>query len=191
MSGIKDIPETNLVLVAIVPNQRDLDIARLLGWYRIPLKSAPKVISVDYLAFYQTGAFPQAERWQIRWIAPILGHELTTRAELLHDQSDHPRAHEEYFKIQLGPLQALPEPIQAGAWKRVTFFYTTMRRVQQAQSLSDLPVHDEERPILWQSLRERALKANEYHASDLPQLPVDPAILALFSGMFDTDQKEG
>ncbi len=39
---------SDLVLVAVMPNQRDLEIARVLGWYRIPLKSAPKVISVDY-----------------------------------------------------------------------------------------------------------------------------------------------
>ena len=67
---------SDLVLVAVMPNQRDLEIARVLGWYRIPLKSAPKVISVDYLAFYQTGAFSPEERWQIRWIAPILGHRV-------------------------------------------------------------------------------------------------------------------
>ncbi len=51
MSSI--LPETALILIAILPSQRDFDIARLFGWYRIPLKSAPKVISVDYLAFYQ------------------------------------------------------------------------------------------------------------------------------------------
>jgi len=130
---------SDLVLVAVMPNQRDLEIARVLGWYRIPLKSAPKVISVDYLAFYQTGAFPPEEHWQIRWIAPILGHELTTRAELLHDQPNHPRADEEYFKLQLGPLEELAQPIPAGSWKRVTFFYTTLGRVWQAESLADLP----------------------------------------------------
>jgi len=150
---------SDLVLVAVMPNQRDLEIARVLGWYRIPLKSAPKVISVDYLAFYQTGAFPPEERWQIRWIAPVLGHELTTRSELLHDQPNHPRAEEEYFKLQLGPLEELSNPIPAGSWKRVTFFYTTLGRILQAQSLTDLPVHDDERAVLWQSLRERALKA--------------------------------
>ena len=175
-------PDTALVLVAIARDQRDLEIARVLGWYRIPLKSAPKVISVDYLALYQTSAFPQEQRWQIRWVAPILGHELTTRAELLRDQPDHPRAREEYFKLQLGPLQELARPILADNWKRVTFFYTTLGRVRQAAVLADLPVHDEERAVLWQSLRERALKANEYHASELPQMPIDPAILALFTG---------
>jgi len=48
---------TSLVLVAVIKNPRDMEIARLLGWYRIPLRTTPKVIAVDYLAFYQTGAF--------------------------------------------------------------------------------------------------------------------------------------
>ena len=43
-----------LVLVAVMTDPRDLEIARLFGWYRIPLRTAPKVIAVDYLAFYQT-----------------------------------------------------------------------------------------------------------------------------------------
>jgi len=147
-----------------------------------PTQKRPQSDLGRLLSLYQTGAFPPQERWQIRWVAPILGHELTTRAELLHDQPNHPRAEEEYFKLQLGPLEELAQPIPAGSWKRITFFYTTMGRIWQAESLADLPVHDEERSVLWQSLRERALKANEYQAADLPTLPLDPTILALLSG---------
>jgi hypothetical protein len=181
--NLQEIPESDLVLVALVPNQRDLDIARLLGWYRVPLKSSPKVISVDYIAFYQGGAYPVDQRWQIRYIAPVLGHELRTRAELLQDQPDHPRASEEYFKIVLGPLIELDHPIPAGNWRRVLFFYTTAGRLCSAEELADLPVHDEERDVLWHALRERALLANEYRATELPQAALDPAILALLSGL--------
>ncbi|NLW71653.1 MAG: hypothetical protein GXY37_02025 [Chloroflexi bacterium] len=179
MNILSGIADTALVLVAIVPEPRDLDIARLLGWYRVPLKSAPKTISVDYLAFYQGGNFPVDHRWMIETIAELRGHELTTRAELLKDQPNHPRAHEEYFKMQLGPLTALPRPIPTENWKRITFFYTTMQRIKTAEKLKDLPVHDEERPILWRSLREHALRSQEYRAVDLPELPVDPGLLAL------------
>lgn len=182
MRSFIDIPDTSLVLVAVMPNKRDLDIARMLGWYRIPLKSAPKVISVDYLAFYQTAAFDENNRWQIRWMAPILGHELTTRADLFRDEPQHPRAREEYFKLQLDSLIEIPRPIQAGDWKRVTFFYTTGKRCKEATKLSDLPVHDEERQILWRSLRERAMRGQEYNAQELPELAVDPSILAFLSG---------
>ena len=174
------LPETALILVAILPSQRDFDIARLFGWYRIPLKSAPKVISVDYLAFYQTKTFGEAERWQITYVAEILGHELTQRKELLREESDHPRAHEEYFKLQIGPLQRLENPIPAGKWKRITFFYTTGAQFQKAATINDLVIKDQdERQVLWHSLRERALCANEYHAQELPESVIDPAILAL------------
>ena len=182
MNQSAQISETSLVMVAVLPSARDLDIARLLGWYRIPLRSAPKIISVDYIAIYQTSSFAREQPAQIRWLAPILGHELTTRAELLQDQANHPRAREEYFKIQLGPLLELDTPIPAKNWKRVTFFYTTGERIKNAQNLNDLPVHDEERPILWKALRERALKSEEYQASELPEIALDPAILALLSG---------
>ncbi len=93
-------------MVALIPSPRDLDIARLLGWYRIPLKTAPKIIAVDHLAFYQPSAFPKEDQMIIRWLAPIRGHELTTRSEIIKNQPDHPRAREEYFKMQLGPLIA-------------------------------------------------------------------------------------
>lgn len=178
-----DLPDTSLVMVALIPSPRDLDIARLLGWYRIPLKTAPKIIAVDHLAFYQPSAFPKGDQMLIRWLAPIRGHELTIRSEIIQNQPDHPRAREEYFKLQLGPLIELSEPIPAKGWKRITFFYTTGERVKLAQSINDLPVHDEERPILWQALRERALKSEEYRADQLPEELIDPAILALLSGL--------
>ncbi len=154
--------DIDLVLVAILPDPKDLELARLLGWYRIPLKSAPKVIAVDYLAFYQTAAFDEQNRWQIKFIAPVKGHELTTRSQLFRDQPEHPRATEEYFKIQIGDLVPLENPIQADRWRRITFLYTTGLLLKNASSVRDLVVEGEEREILWKSLRERALKNEEY-----------------------------
>jgi len=83
----------------------------------------------------------------------------------------------------LGSLIELPEPIPAGSWKRVTFFYTTMRHVRDAKELGDLPVHDQERPVLWAALRERASRSETYQAAPLPEFPLDPALLALLSGI--------
>jgi hypothetical protein len=165
---------TSLILVAVMNNPRDLEIARLLGWYRIPLRSAPKVIAVDYLAFYQTAAFGE-DKWRIRYIAPVRGHELATRAELLHDEADHPRANQEYFKIQLGPLITLPVPIRAEGWRRITFLYTTGEYLARAETVNDLVVQTEERRTLWQALRERAGQAQNYgQAPDLGAKPAPP-----------------
>jgi len=172
-------------------NPRDLEIARLLGWYRIPLRSAPKVIAVDYLAFYQTAAFGE-EKWRIQYIAPVRGHELTTRRELLRDEPDHPHANQEYFKVQLGPLVRLPEPILAEDWRRITFLYTTGEYLLQARNVRQLVVQSEDRMILWQSLRERASQSQAYGSQadtqDLPELDLDPAVLAALLGIKELEE---
>ena len=174
------LSSTDLILVCLLPTPRDMEIARLLGWYRIPLRTAPKVVAVDYLAFYQPGSF--AERGgQIEYVAPVRGNELATRAELLKDEADHPRANEEYFKVQIGPLERLSRPIHAEKWRRLTFLYTTGEYLLRAQTLNDLVVQSDERALLWQSLRERAEQHQQYKV-DVPD-EIDPAILIALLGI--------
>lgn len=146
----------DLVLVAIINQPRDLDIARVLGWYRIPLGTAPKTIQVDWLAFYLPGSFGDL-RWSVRYIARVRGFELVTRRELLANEVEHPRAEEPYYKVQLGPLLELNPPIPSQAWRRFTFLYTTGERLIAARDLTDLTVpHNRERQRLWRLIAERA-----------------------------------
>lgn len=150
-----ELSDDALVLVAIMPKPRDLDIARLLGWYRIPLKSAPRILQPDAIAFYQTSSFSKGHRSQIECYAEVSGVELTTRAELFRDEPEHPRAQEEYFKIQLRSVRQLPHPILADEWKRFTFFYTTGSRIKSAETIRGLAMNARERGDLWRILRER------------------------------------
>jgi hypothetical protein len=180
---------TDLILVCLLPTMRDLEIARLLGWYRIPLRTAPKVVAVDYLAFYQPSTF--AERGgQIEFIAQVRGHELTTRGELLRDEKDHPRAKEEYFKIQLGGLEKLPEPIKTDKWRRLTFLYSTGEYLLNAKILNDLVVQNEEREILWKNLRERA-ENDQLYKTDLPEADIPPEVLMALLGIKELDGEQG
>jgi hypothetical protein len=174
---------TSLVLVCLLPSPRDLEIARLLGWYRIPLRTAPKVVSVDYLAFYQPASFGERSG-QVEYMAQVRGHELTTRGELLKDESDHPRANEEYFKLQLGALEKLPAPIKTDKWKRLTFLYSTGEHLLNAKTLNDLVVEGEERLVLWKSLRERA-ENDQLYKTDLPQADIPPEVLMALLGIKD------
>jgi len=177
---------SSLVLVAVLNNPRDLEIARLLGWYRIPLRSAPKVVAVDYLAFYQTAAFGE-EGSCIQYVAQVNGHELATRQELLRDEPDHPRAREEYYKLQIGPLERLARPIRAESWRRLTFLYTTGEYLLRAETIQNLVIHTDERRMLWQALRERV--ENSYQAGhpsgagELPGLDIPPTVLAALLGI--------
>lgn len=175
----------SLVLVCILPKPRDLEIARLLGWYRIPLRTAPKVVAVDYLAFYQPSTFGK-QGGRIEYIAEVLGHELTTRAELLRQEAHHPRAQEEYYKIQIGALERLPQPILAEKWRRFAFLYTTGEYLLRARTLRDLVIRSEERSQLWQSLRERASQAQPYR-TDLPGLDLPPHVLTALLGLTSLD----
>jgi hypothetical protein len=167
---------------------RDLEIARLLGWYRIPLRSAPKVIFVDYLAFYQTSAFSQ-EKQRIQYVAPVLGHELAKRIDLLQDEPDHPQAQQEYYKIQLGAVQRLAQPVLAEEWRRITFFYTTGEYLNKARTIKDLIVPSDEREILWQALHERASLAQNYHAPALPEVDLDPELLSMLLGIREVEKR--
>jgi len=186
-------PENALILVGVMPNQKDYEIARLLGWYRIPLRMAPKIVDVDYLAFYQTGAFGEDHRWRIETFAEVKGHELTTRGELIRDEPDHPRAREEYYKLQIGPLHSRPQPILAEKWKRITFLYTTGSLFNQANRINDLVVNSEERDLLWKSLRERVQSSAAYAKNDKQtELDLDPFMLKFLSTMIEpgTDKED-
>lgn len=183
------LSSTSLILVCLLPTPRDLEIARLLGWYRIPLRSAPKVVAVDYLAFYQPSAFGE-RGGQIEYIAEVRGHELTTRGELLKDEADHPRAKEEYYKIQIGGLEKLPQPIRAERWKRLTFLYSTGEYLLKARTLNDLVVASDERQLLWRSLRERAENSQLYQTG-LPEAELPPEVLIALLGIGRHEVSDG
>ncbi len=164
------------VLVAYVPQPSDFDIIRRDGWYRIPQRFAPKGIHAEYLAFYFGSRFG-GEKWAIHYYASRVGHELVRRRDLLPDQPDHPRADDIYYKVQLGPLQKLSQPIVSLRWRRVTFLHTTWDRFRDATEINDLfieggPYVDR----LYATLKERGIYAERnYHVDYRP----DDHIVAL------------
>jgi len=148
------IGSDDMVLVAVMNARRDLEIARVLGWYRIPVATAPKTLHIDWIAFYLAAAFGE-EKWSVRYAAPVRGYELTRRRELLREEPAHPRADEAYFRLQLGPLLELPEPIAAGKWRRFTFLYTTGERLLSARTMQELRISERSaRRSIWSLLKE-------------------------------------
>ncbi len=164
-----------------MPTPRDIEIARLLGWYRILFCTAPKVVAVDYLAFYVPTGFGDCG-WRIEYIDPARGHELSTRRGLVKDELNHPRANEEYFKIQIGGLEKLSNPIFADKWKHLTFLYSTGEYLLKAKTLNDLVVNDDARAVLWRLLRERA-ENEQLYRTDLPEADIPPEVLIALLGI--------
>ncbi len=126
------------VLVGVMPNPADLDIARDQHWYRVPVKHAPAGIQAEYVAFYFTGKYPPDLRWAIHFYARRTGHELARRVDLIPDQPKHPRAQEMYYRLQLGGLKRKSPPIVSLRWRRITFIQTTWDRFVAATEVNDL-----------------------------------------------------
>lgn len=126
------------VLVAVMNNRRDFELACDEGWYRIPARHAPpSTTEAAVLAFYFTRAFGE-EKWAIHWYAPVRGHELALRRHLLPNEPDHPHADESYYKLQLGPLMRLEHPIYSLRWRRITFLESSWDRFTAAEEINDL-----------------------------------------------------
>jgi hypothetical protein len=135
--NMDDISLEARVLVAVVTRPRDLAAARAEGWNRIPLRRAPRVLSAEWLAFYQTAAFG-AERWAVRYLAAVRSVGVATRAVLLPEEPDHPRADERYYRFALGPLRVLPAPLPSRRLRRITFIPTTYGQLLRAGDVVEL-----------------------------------------------------
>jgi len=141
------------VLVAIINNLRDFAIARDEHWYRIPLRHAPtRAINAPVLAFYQTKVFGD-EAWAINYWAEAQKWDIVKRVDLLPQEASHPRAQEEYYRIELGKLKRLPRPIVSKKWRRITFIITTWERLMRAREVKEL-LHGD----IWEERLYRALR---------------------------------
>jgi hypothetical protein len=178
-----ELGSSQRVLVAVMNAPRDFEIAHREGWYRIPLKRAPNRVGADYLAFYQTKAFGD-EKWAVNYYAPTRRYRLATRAELLPEEADHPRAAEPYYKVEIGPLQRLPRSIPSKRLRRITFIPTTLERLLEAEEINDLWDRGSREDKLWEAFRQEGIEAERQYEieegtvlrPDSEQLVVDFAI---------------
>lgn len=150
-------PETYRVLVVLVNNARDWDAVQAEGWYRIPLKRAPRQIGADLLAFYFTKVFGDMA-WAVHYVAPVLRFDLARRRDLLPEEPDHPRAEDWYYQVVLGPLERLPRPILSRRLRRLTFLPTTLGRLLFAEEINDLWIREPLEERLWRALKGAGLQ---------------------------------
>jgi very-short-patch-repair endonuclease len=154
------------VLVAIMNNLLDFDIALHQQWYRIPVRSASGRLKERWpprwLAFYQTKVFGD-ERWAINWYAPVRGIRVVARRELLPEDPSHPRADELYHRIEIGPLQRLPRPIVSRRWRRIVFIPTTWEKFARAVEINDLYDESPLEDRLWAEFKRHDIDAERQY----------------------------
>ncbi len=156
---MNDVDADDVVLVALLNQPRDLEIIRAERWYRIPAKHAPASLTqTRYVAFYLTKSFGET-KWTIREYAPVRGHELVRRRDLFPDQTDHPRANDAYYKLQLGALIELPRPIVSRSGRRLLFIWTTGDKFSRAVEINDLLGKSAADDALWDALKSSGIGA--------------------------------
>lgn len=129
------------VLVAILNNNLDFNVARDQHWYRIPVSSVEKWLKnrwpPQWLAFYQTKIFGQ-EAYSVNYYAQVLHIREVHRGLLFPDQPLDERSNRRYYQLFLEPLQRLPKPILSPRLRRIVFIPTTAEKFFAASEINDL-----------------------------------------------------
>jgi very-short-patch-repair endonuclease len=132
---------------------------------------------MSYIAFYQTKVFGD-EKWSINYWAEIKNIRTVERLELLPHEDDHPRANDQYYKIEMGDLKRLPNPIVSKRGRRIVFIPTTLEKFKAAKEINDLfhesPLEDK----LWYEFKESGIDAERqyYIAEEREKYCLDFAI---------------
>ncbi len=160
------------VLVAFLPEPRDLHLAETQGWYRIRQRTLAERLrgglsSFRFLAFYQPESFGP-EKYSVRRFARIRSIREAPRVELLPDETGHPRAHHVYCKLELGPVQLLDRPVISLRPRRILFFPTTWERLQKAEEINELFVGTTLEDVLYRQLRMMELRPEREYYLDWP-----------------------
>jgi len=146
------------VLVVLVNNARDWETIQQEGWYRIPVKRAPRQVGAEYLAFFHTAAVDEL-KWGVHYYAPVESVHVAPRRQLLPDEQDHPRANDPYYCVKLGELARLDSPLPSRRLRRVTFIHTTLARLREAEDVSELWIKEPLRERLWVEFNRQGIHA--------------------------------
>jgi len=161
----------------------DFAIAQERGWYRIPVQSAPRRWPPQWLAFYQTKAFPE-EKYSIKHFARVHKIQTATRQELFPNEPKNEKSSRIYYQLMLEPLQSLSAPIFSQRWRRIVFIPTTWEKFIQATEINDLYDESPLEDRLWAEFKQRLLFAERQY-----YLQVESQIYCLDFALFCRDGK--
>jgi len=155
-----------IVLIGVLKNRRDLKLLLEKRWYRIPLLYAPRR-RAGFIAFYQPSTFGKSGQC-IRYYARIKNCEIVKRKWILPGEPDHPGAEDEYYLINLQEIKRLPVPVINKNRMRISFGFTTLKKLLQARTVMELfnipPIEE----MLSEELRKKGLRFSREYIFSLP-----------------------
>ncbi len=157
------------VLIGVVNRKRDLEILRRERWYRIPQQKMPHGVYTEYLGFFLSRSF-QDLNGAVHYYARRRGVELVYRKDLLPKETNHKRANEVYYKVQLGELTGKVPPITNTSKRTISFIYTTWDRFIHAQTIKDLySQNDYFVDRIYHALRDTGVRSNRFWEAERKQ----------------------
>lgn len=169
------------LLVAILNDMSDFELARDEHWYRIPIDKAEKWLGdrwpPKWLAFYQTKNFGH-ESHAVTWYAQVLGISKAQRRELLPLEARNHKSQRNYFKLSIGPLQRRSQPILSKRYRRIVFIQTTWDKFTSAVEVNDLFDDSPLENRLWDEFKRLKISAErqEFVKLDKEEAALDFAI---------------
>ncbi|MCW5854087.1 MAG: hypothetical protein KIT87_28730 [Anaerolineae bacterium] len=140
------------VVVAIMNNRLDFELALRDHWYRIPVDNVRKWLKdwwiPEWLAFYQTKVFGP-EAYTVQWYARVRRVERVQRKDLFPDEWSDPKAERWYYKLILSDLKRPPQPIISRRRRRLVFIRTMWERFITAEEINDLYMDSPLEDRLW------------------------------------------
>jgi len=124
------------VLVCILKHKRDRRILLQERWYRIPVAYLPRR-KFTHLAFYQPIEFGRFGK-RIQYYARVLKGGIVKRIDLLPKEKNHPRAYEDYVRIEVAWVKKLAHPIKNIIPRRVSFGFTSLKSLLKAGDILEL-----------------------------------------------------
>jgi very-short-patch-repair endonuclease len=146
------------VLVALVNSTTDWQIIVKERWYRIPVESIPKRFPPEVIAFYQTKVFRE-QAFAVRYFAEVERVDEVGRSDLFPLEIEGPKASRRYFKLSLGEVKELPEPIPSLRLRRIVFIPTTRTKLEIAEEINDLFDESPLEDSIWKELKHLSLPA--------------------------------
>ena len=144
------------VLVSVLRRVKDRDILLKERWYRIPFTKAPRR-KPAYIAFYQTANFGNSGK-RIEFYGRVKFWRLKKRYEILPEEKDAPGYRRLYLQFFFKDVKKLRCPVKNRDRMRVSFGFTSLKKLFASKSLGSLydipPIED----ILAKEMKKRKLE---------------------------------
>jgi very-short-patch-repair endonuclease len=155
------------VLIAFIPNRKDLGIAQSSHWYRIPYdaKNVPVIVkdgTIKIIAFYQPKIFMD-DAFSVRYYGIVQSVGVIKRKYLFKEEPVNDKSENQYYKIQFEKLIRLPVPIVSHRKRRILFITTNLDRFQNANEINDLFFESSLEEKVWAEFKRSGIRAERQY----------------------------